>query len=423
MLSFNYCDNGKEQSPINIDTSKTLECTKTLCDLSFYYRISNLCEIRHHVELRQDIIDEKTDIIKESEEGNIKQGSEYIIVDMKKTNSFVIYNLIRYNLDKVTFNTPSLHTVNDQHADGEMLLYHSSPSGNILVISVLITINDKVTVSSQFYDMFMHYLPKRQEYKLIDMTGKNWNIFYGLPKNKDFYSYEGSLIQGKPTSKGYEPSKDKECKEGVTWLVLKYPVNINQVAYDRLTSINNPKHKPLKKLFDRTVYFTSNNNIYNFKSAINNCKKVHDVIKKNSDKIKQSDEEIDQYCLIHKKKDECNDATLETIEGICKWEDKTDRTLNDFDDNVAKKDINETLMKEEEKLEDSVELSKKKVKEINEKNKEIFKEIISVIITIVVVAIIGFIIYYFFFKKKGKANNLLSNNIDINSLKGFKKYF
>ena len=41
MASFNYCDNGKEQSPINIDTSKTLECTKTLCDLSFYYRISN----------------------------------------------------------------------------------------------------------------------------------------------------------------------------------------------------------------------------------------------------------------------------------------------------------------------------------------------------------------------------------------------
>ena len=62
--------------------------------------------------------------------------------------------------------------------------------------------------------MFLHDLPKDTSdsgSKIIDMTGKNWNMFYGLPLNKDFYTYE----QGSPTQIG-------ECEENVKWIILKH---------------------------------------------------------------------------------------------------------------------------------------------------------------------------------------------------------
>ena len=64
--NINLCDHGKQQSPINIETAKLLNCNKRLCDLTFYYRIQNVCEIIHE--------DNK------------------VIVNMDKSNNYVIYN-------------------------------------------------------------------------------------------------------------------------------------------------------------------------------------------------------------------------------------------------------------------------------------------------------------------------------------------
>ena len=365
--NINLCDHGKQQSPINIETAKLLNCNKRLCDLTFYYRIQNVCEIIHE--------DNK------------------VIVNMDKSNNYVIYNLIKYTLDKVTFHTPSLHSVDDLHTDGEMVLYHKSPHGSVLAISVLLNINEEVTVNSRFFDMFMHFLPKPSDHrKLIDMTGKNWNIFYGLPKNKDFFSYEGSLIEGK-------------CSEGVSWIVLKYPVHINRVTYDRLIQVNHPKPKSCKRLFDRTVYFTSNQNTYNFKTPIENCKPNTKVIEHNKNKINQTQQEIEDYCKLHKTKQNCNSSTLHTVPDVCKWQDSHNLVLNDYDDNVKNTDTNELLIQEQDKLKNLMK------KSIASKNK-LIETIVPVLITIII-GIVLYIVITKLMKKKLTTTgvNNLTNNI------------
>ena len=85
-------------------------------------------------------------------------------------------------------------------------------------------------------------------------------------------------------------------------------------------------------------------NTYNFKTPIENCKPNTKVIEHNKNKINQTQQEIEDYCKLHKTKQNCNSSTLDTVSDVCKWQDSHNLVLNDYDDNVKNTDTNELLI-------------------------------------------------------------------------------
>ena len=184
-------------------------------------------------------------------------------MDRISKNSHVIYNGQVYTLRSALFVDPNAHRFNNDvtpYVELQLLHYNYNET-EPLTISVMIRKSNKtksVSINSKFYDMFLHDLPKDTSdtgAKIIDMTGKNWNMFYGLPLNKDFYTYE----QGSGTQIG-------ECQENVKWIIFKNPVLINSTAWAKLTDktkAHKNKSKPIK-INKSTVYYVKNPNKFNF---------------------------------------------------------------------------------------------------------------------------------------------------------------
>lgn len=236
-MSSSLCCSGKYQSPININVGNTTKCDSTNCNLTFYYKNNDSCKINN--------------------------DSYGVWIEFPLRNNNIIYNSQVYTLRSALFVDPNAHRFNNdtsKYVELQLLHYNYNET-EALTISVMIRRSNKATsssINSKFYDMFLHDLPKDTSdtgSKIIDMTGKNWNMFFGLPLNKDFYTYE----QGSPTQKG-------ECEENVKWIIFKTPVLINTTAWAKLTertALHNNLSKPIK-INNSTVFFVKNPNKFNF---------------------------------------------------------------------------------------------------------------------------------------------------------------
>ena len=206
-MTNSLCIKGKSQSPININTKNTKKCD-SLCNISFFYRTSN-CNL---------VLSNKSLII------------EYDI------GSYITYNSEVYELDKISFTTPSSHKVDKNSFPLEMHLYHkSSNTGKILIVAVFIDINDAFSKSKMFFDLFVDSIPKiKGDQKRVNMP-KDWNIFNAIPENQSFFLYEGSII-------------NSPCSEGVTWVIFDDSINCSEKFYNKLKLISKNTTKAYKKL-------------------------------------------------------------------------------------------------------------------------------------------------------------------------------
>ena len=129
MVNTELCKSGKNQSPINIKPKDTKKC-QINCNLTFYYKSSRCL---------------------------IKNINNNLILDYDQT-SHVIFNDTIYNLDIISFTVPSSHKINNKNYDMEAMIYHVSPATNHkLVISVMINIDDSISMSSKFFDIFKNF--------------------------------------------------------------------------------------------------------------------------------------------------------------------------------------------------------------------------------------------------------------------------
>ena len=166
MVNTKLCENGKNQSPINIKTSNTKKCELN-CNLMFYYRPSRFY---------------------------MKNINNNLLIDYDE-NSHCIFNDVIYNLDVISFTLPSSHKINNKNFDMEIMLYHVSPASNSkFIISVFANISDTTSMSSKFFEMMSNGLPKTHDDEVFYNTGNDWNIFNIMPQKKSFFSYDGSLV-------------------------------------------------------------------------------------------------------------------------------------------------------------------------------------------------------------------------------------
>jgi len=214
----NVCASGKQQSPINIQSSKAVRCN-ALCDLTYYYRTS---------------------------QANFVHSGNNIILDYDN-GSYIIYNSGVYQLDKVSFSIPSSHKIDNNSYPLEVHINHkSTDTGRMIIIAVLFEINDAISPSQMFFDVISNSLPKYSGQQNSINTSDEWNIFNIIPEIKSFYSYSGSL----PRS---------PCTEDVTWIVLESTSNVPTRFYDSLRQIISNNTRPIQNLNNRKIFYNPNN--------------------------------------------------------------------------------------------------------------------------------------------------------------------
>lgn len=216
------CQNGKLQAPINIRTSKTKQCEGN-CELSFYYR-SSICSIQNNA-------------------GNL-------VLDYD-AGSYVNYNTLVYELDKISFTNPASNKVDGSTYPMEMFIWHKSMDiGKVLIISVFLDINDATSKSKDFFDILSNALPKNSGEERNYNTPEDWNIYNALPENKAFYLYSGSLPQA-------------PCTENVTWIVMDSAVNISNAVFTNIKNIIGKNSRQIQRNNNRTIYYNPNNEAKN----------------------------------------------------------------------------------------------------------------------------------------------------------------
>lgn len=202
---YEMCQNGQEQSPINLTVTK--HHTDRVLELD--YKTSPLDEVNNGHTIKFDYA----------------PGS-YLTVDGK-----------RYELLQFHFHAPSEHTVADQHHPIEFHLVHKSEDGKLAVIGMMVVEGEE---NPAFADLianltYEHGKEKHAKEVTIDMNAM-------LPNTEKFYHYTGSLTT-------------PPCSEKVEWFVLKEPVEFSKeqiAAFEKAYLHNN---RPVCPINNRIVDF------------------------------------------------------------------------------------------------------------------------------------------------------------------------
>lgn len=208
---FAMCDEGKAQSPINIDV-QNIEIDETLPKLQVSYQTIGLDLVNngHTIQL------------------NAKNAGGLTLGDDK------------YSLLQIHFHSPSEHTLNDESADMVAHLVHQNEQNQLAVIGVMLNQGEQ---ANDFIASLWNAMPKAKGEVVTDSQAKI-NVADLLPELMDYYTYPGSLTT-------------PPCSEGVRWLVLKQPTEISSAQLSSYQSLYANSVRPVQPVNDRSIKFNS----------------------------------------------------------------------------------------------------------------------------------------------------------------------
>jgi len=207
-LSEDYkaCSTGKSQSPVNIETSKTIK--GSLPAIQFYYGPTELGIINNGHALQM----------------NYGRGS-YIIAKGHR------YDLLQFHL-----HSPSEHTVNGKYFPMEAHFVHKSAEGDLAVVGVLFGLGAENTVLEEIFKKMPKSAGEMEVHKDVVFNGADI-----LPANRSFYNYNGSLTT-------------PPCSEGVNWFLLQNPVTVSKEQVAEFTGkVIKHNERPVNPLNARKV--------------------------------------------------------------------------------------------------------------------------------------------------------------------------
>lgn len=203
-LSYRLASTGKHQSPINIDTTKTV-VTK-LPVLRFDYQMERISAMNNGHTIQHN--------------GNRKG---FLIIGDKK-----------FALEQFHVHTPSEHTVDGKLFDLEIHFVHKSETGEVVVVGVLVEGDKQSDMDFPLADD----LPAKS-YESVTYEG-NRDASDFLPKNNDYFTYQGSFTT-------------PPCTEQVRWIVMKQPIGAPPKLIERFAAILKSNNRPVQLLNDRVI--------------------------------------------------------------------------------------------------------------------------------------------------------------------------
>ncbi len=208
------CSTGKQQTPINLSTG--VATPQDLPNLVFGYKPSSLSMTNngHTVQMTYEA------------------GSSLGRVGGKDT----------WTLAQFHFHAPSEHTVDGKSYPLEMHLVHLDAAGKpAAVVGVFIRAGRENAALARAFQS----LPAKEGDKIARM-GEIIDAGALLPADKTFFTYAGSLTT-------------PPCTEGITWYVLKAPIEMSQAqiaAYMKLEHLGHT-NRPIQSLGGRVVLVDS----------------------------------------------------------------------------------------------------------------------------------------------------------------------
>jgi carbonic anhydrase len=200
------CKTGKEQSPIDIRNARKAE----LPAIRFEYKSGPLKIINNgHVAVRV----------------NYSPGN----------GNFLIVGDKRYELTQFHFHRPSEEYIHGRPYDMVAHFMHEASDGKVAAVAVLMRAGSANATIQQLWE----YMPKT-EGKEQEIAGVEVNPAGLLPRDLAYYTYVGSLTA-------------PPCTEGVTWLVLKTPVDISAEEISAFAQLYPHDVRPPQPLNGRVV--------------------------------------------------------------------------------------------------------------------------------------------------------------------------
>jgi carbonic anhydrase len=139
-----------------------------------------------------------------------------------------------YTLKYFNFHTPSEHYFDGASYPMEIHLAHQADDGSMAFVGIMV----KVGGSNPVVEGVWQNAPATGEEKKVDTV--EYSAAELLPSSLEYYKYAGSMTV-------------PPCTEGVTWIVLKTPIEISQdqlVAFQNMFGIN---ASPLQQLNSRVI--------------------------------------------------------------------------------------------------------------------------------------------------------------------------
>jgi carbonic anhydrase len=200
------CKIGKEQSPIDIRNAKKAQ----LPAIRFEYKSGSLKIINN--------------------------GYTAVRVDYAPGNgNFLFVGDQRYELTQFHFHHPSEESIQGQRFDMVAHLMHESSDGKIAGVAVLLKAGSANTTVRQLWEQ-MPKTPGKEEV----IAGVEVNPTGLLPRDTSYYTYMGSLTA-------------PPCTEGVTWFVLRTPMDISAEEISAFVALYPHDVRPPQPLNGRVV--------------------------------------------------------------------------------------------------------------------------------------------------------------------------
>lgn len=211
---YSECSEGREQSPIDIDTD-AVGSSGDASRLSFSYRDEAVRTINTGLFVK----------VKYEEDESSPADKSSIAIDERE-----------YRLIEIHPHTPGEHTVDSQGFPMEMHLVHRGAQSQLAVVGILFRLGEANPAVQQFIDAVpIHpgedYFPS-ELFSAMDM----------LPAESSYYGYRGSLTT-------------PPCTEGVRWLVMSEIQEVSQEQVEQISELTGgiENSRPVQPLGDRTV--------------------------------------------------------------------------------------------------------------------------------------------------------------------------
>jgi carbonic anhydrase len=139
-----------------------------------------------------------------------------------------------YRLSEIVFHAPAENAVNGQRAPMSLQLVHLSPEVSFLVIEVPVIAGKENPVIKTV----LQHIPAGGKERVI--PGVKLNAMDLLPADRGFYRFPGSLTT-------------PVCNEGVTWLLMKSPIEMSAAQIAKFRKYYHNTARPLQALNGRPV--------------------------------------------------------------------------------------------------------------------------------------------------------------------------
>ncbi|WP_255298406.1 carbonic anhydrase [Brevibacillus dissolubilis] len=200
------CVNGKEQSPINIETAK-VKPTGTGGGQAFTlsYKPTPFTVINNGHTIQ----------------ANPEDPHNIITIDSES-----------YQLAQFHFHTPSEHQLNSQNFALELHLVHKNAQGHLAVLGVML----KEGAENPTIAKIWSGMPKTEDTEDVELV-EPIDLNTLLPEDRKSFRYNGSLTT-------------PPCSEGVKWTVLEQPIEMSReqiAAYQAIFPMNARPVQPVKE--------------------------------------------------------------------------------------------------------------------------------------------------------------------------------